>query len=340
MIELVNLGKTYNNSAEPVVAIENINLKIEDGDIFGIIGLSGAGKSTLVRCINFLEVPTEGKVLFNGTDLSKLSKSRLRDVRKKITMIFQHFNLLEQRTVLGNVCYPMEISGIPRAKAKNKALELLRLVGLEDKTKTYPSKLSGGQKQRVAIARALATDPEVLLCDEATSALDPTTTRQILELLQKINRELKVTIIVITHEMKVIEQICNKVAVLDKSHIVEVGSMKDIFMAPKSKIAKQLILPNADHASEDIGIPEGCGKDSRYIRLVFSGESAYEPIISKMIVECGTTVNVIGANIKTFEGKTYGQMLVGLENDEEKLEKVRSYLSLSGITFEEVSENG
>lgn len=331
MIELVNIGKTYYGSAEPVVAIENINLTIEDGDIFGIIGLSGAGKSTLVRCINLLEKPTEGKVIFDGTDICSLNAKELRTVRRKISMIFQSFNLLEQRTVLGNICYPLEISGVSREKAKEKARALLGLVGLSDKEKSYPSQLSGGQKQRVAIARALATDPKVLLCDEATSALDPTTTRQILELIKRINAELGVTVIVITHEMKVIEQICNKVAVLDKSHVAEMGNMRDVFMAPKSKIAKQLILPNGD---------DGLDESADCIRLVFDGGAAFEPIISDITLKCHTTLNILGANIKTFEGRSYGQMLVKLSEDEKERGLVREYLSAHGILFEEVSKNG
>ena len=233
MIELKHLGKTFRDGAKPVVAIKDINLTIEDGDIFGVIGLSGAGKSTLIRCINFLEKPTEGQVIFDGVDLGSLKHSELLRTRQRMSMIFQGFNLLAQRTALENVCYPLEIAHVKRKAAREKARKLLEIVGLGDREKAYPSQLSGGQKQRVAIARALATDPKVLLCDEATSALDPNTTRSILELLKKINAEMGVTIIVITHEMKVIEQICNRVAVIDQSHIVEQGLVKDVFLAPQ-----------------------------------------------------------------------------------------------------------
>lgn len=274
MIKLQNLTKVYGSGENSVEAIKDINLDIEKGDIFGIIGLSGAGKSTLVRCINYLEIPTGGTVVFDGKDLSKLSKKELLKTRQSMSMIFQGFNLLAQRTVLKNICYPLEIAKVPSHEAKKRAKELLELVGLSDKANSYPAQLSGGQKQRVAIARALATNPKVLLCDEATSALDPNTTRSILQLLKDINKKMNVTIVVITHEMKVIEQICNKVAVIDKSHIVEQGSVKEIFMRPKSQIAKELILPKTE------AIERMAGK--KCIRIVFDGASAFEPTISTL----------------------------------------------------------
>ena len=237
MIELKHLGKIYSSASGSVEALKDVNLTIADGEIFGIIGLSGAGKSTLVRCINLLERPTSGEVLVDGQNIMALSQKELLQVRRQIGMIFQGFNLLEQRTVLRNICFPLEISGTPKAEAKKRAEELLRVVGLSDKAASYPSQLSGGQKQRVAIARALATNPRYLLCDEATSALDPNTTRSILELLREINKTLGVTIIVITHEMKVIDQICDRVAVIDKSCIAEEGRVADVFTSPKSDIA-------------------------------------------------------------------------------------------------------
>lgn len=331
MIQLDNLGKTYINGTSRVEAIQGIDLTIEDGDIYGIIGLSGAGKSTLIRCINFLEKPTEGRVLFDGVDLAQLKPQQLREKRQQMSMIFQSFNLLEQRTALNNVCYPLEITGWNRAKAKARAQELLELVGLADRANAYPSQLSGGQKQRVAIARALATNPKVLLCDEATSALDPNTTRAILDLLQHINRTMGVTIIIITHEMKVIEQICNKVAVLDNSRVAEVGNVKDIFVAPKSRIAKELILPKSE-AVESV-------HSEKTLRVVFDGNSVFEPIISNMTLECHTAVNILASNTKNIEGRVYGQMVLQLPEDEAALTRVKGYLEARNIHYEEEYEN-
>ena len=327
MIELIGLGKTYQNGENSVEAIKNINLKIEKGDIFGIIGLSGAGKSTLVRCINYLEKPTAGKVVFEGKDLGTLSHKELLKTRQSISMIFQNFNLLSQRTALKNICYPLEIAGVDRAEAKKRAKELLNIVGLPDKAKSYPSQLSGGQQQRVAIARALATNPKVLLCDEATSALDPNTTRQILELLKNINKTMGVTIIVITHEMRVVEQICNKVAVLDKSEVAEAGNVKDIFLSPKSRIAKELILPKTEAVKADFG--------EKQIRIVFDGNSAFEPIVSGMSLECRATVNILGADTKNIDGKAYGQMLLQLPSDSKAVERIYKYLNDRKITYRE-----
>ncbi len=331
MIELKHLSKIYNGSAGQVVAIKDINLTIQDGDIFGIIGLSGAGKSTLIRCINFLEKPTEGQVLFNEVDLGAISNKELLKQRQSMSMIFQNFNLLSQRNALDNVCYPLEIAGVNKKTARERARELLKVVGLEDKEKAYPVQLSGGQKQRVAIARALATNPSVLLCDEATSALDPNTTNQILSLLKEINETMGVTIIVITHEMKVIEQICNKVAVIDKSKIVEEGPVKEIFTAPKSQIAKQLILPKNE------GVPSAEG--FRCLRLVFDGYSAFEPIISSLSRELNVNVNILGANTKNIEGVAYGQMLIQLPKDKETEEKIKAFLVEKQVKFEEEGLN-
>ena len=245
MIELQSLGKTYRTADREIVALEDISLTVRDGEIFGIIGLSGAGKSTLVRCINLLERPTSGRVLIDGREITALPRKQLLKLRQSIGMIFQGFNLLEQRTVLHNVTFPLEVSGLRRSEAKARATELLELVGLADRADSYPSQLSGGQKQRVAIARALATNPKYLLCDEATSALDPNTTRSILELLAKINEQMGVTIVIITHEMKVIDRICDRVAVLDQSRVVEEGAVSEVFTNPRSTIAKELILPDS-----------------------------------------------------------------------------------------------
>lgn len=330
LIELSHVTKTFQTDHEAVEAVRDVSLKIEKGDIYGIIGLSGAGKSTLVRCINFLEVPTSGEVLYKGTSLGSLSKKELLNTRRSISMIFQSFNLLAQRTALKNVCYPLEIAGIPKKKAVERAKKLLTIVGLEDRMESYPAQLSGGQKQRVAIARALATDPEVLLCDEATSALDPNTTHSILDLLKNINETMGVTIIVITHEMKVVEQICNRVAVLDHGSVVEEGFVKDIFLAPQSSVARDLILPKG---SEALSTPDGVT-----IRIVFDGQSSYEPVISNLSLECHVAVNILGADTKDIGGKAYGQMLLQLPDDEGSVKRIYNYLDTHGIKFEEVNQ--
>mgnify|MGYP005926983917 CR=1 FL=1 len=328
MIELKNLSKHFDTASGGVDAVQDVSLTINDGDIFGIIGLSGAGKSTLVRCINLLERPTEGEVLLDGEDLCRLSPSELRKRRRQITMIFQGFNLLSQRTALANVCYPMEIAGVKKSERIGKARKLLGIVGLSDRENSYPSQLSGGQKQRVAIARALATDPKVLLCDEATSALDPNTTRSILELLREINKTLGVTIIVITHEMKVIDQICDRVAVIDKSCIAEEGRVADVFTNPKSDIARELVLPQERPVLD----PTTGG---RKLRLIFNGEDTQKPVISEMILACRVPVNVLFADTKSVEGAAYGHMILELPNDEHDAEKVVSWLKNSGLTWKE-----
>lgn len=326
MIEIQGLGKIYHTSEKDIVALEKIDLTIEQGEIFGIIGLSGAGKSTLVRCINLLERPTSGKVLLDGEDLTALSKKELLLRRRQIGMIFQGFNLLEQRDVLGNVCFPLEIARVKRKEAVKRAEELLDIVGLTDRSHSYPSQLSGGQKQRVAIARALALNPKVLLCDEATSALDPNTTQSILSLLQEINRKMGVTIVVITHEMKVIDQICDRVAVIDQSRIVECGKVSDVFTNPQSEIARNLILPQ-EHIAE-LNTPHR-------IRIIFDGNSAYEPVLSNLILETRVAVNVLYAHTKEMNGMAYGQMVLQLPEDERSREKVCEHLRRCNITFKE-----
>ena len=325
MIEIKDLNKTYQTSAGAIVALDNINLTISDGEIFGIIGLSGAGKSTLVRCINLLERPTKGDVVLDGKSLMQLPQKELLKTRQSIGMIFQNFNLLEQRNVLQNVCYPMEIAGIKKDEARERAMELLKLVGLADRQKSYPSQLSGGQKQRVAIARALATKPKYLLCDEATSALDPNTTQSILELLKEINKTMGVTIVVITHEMRVIDQICDRVAVIDSSQIAEVGYVSDVFTSPQSEIAKELILPKARPIDKITG--EHC------VRIVFDGEDSYKPIISNLILECQVPVNILYADTEDIDGTAYGHMIIQLPDDEHQANRVLHYLQSSGITY-------
>lgn len=330
MIRFEHVSKVFETKSGSVEALTDINLEIPDGCIFGIIGLSGAGKSTMVRCMNLLERPTSGSIYFGDTEMTALSKSELRKARRKIGMIFQQFNLLEQRTALENVCYPLEITGMKKADAIKRAEELLEIVSLSDRKDNYPSQLSGGQKQRVAIARALATSPEVLLCDEATSALDPNTTRSILELLQRINRSMGVTIVVITHEMKVVEQICQEAAVLDHGHLVERASVQELFRSPKSAIARQMIEPKNDGPQG--GFRSG---ETTVFRIVFDGQTAYEPVISNLILKCKLTVNIIGARTENIGGKAYGQMLLQLPNDERSLRSARRYLDKIKIHYEE-----
>ncbi|MBQ7660868.1 MAG: ATP-binding cassette domain-containing protein [Clostridia bacterium] len=328
MIEIKNLEKTYPTANGGFTAIQNINLSIADGDIFGIIGLSGAGKSTLVRCINLLEVPTKGEVIIDGRSMTSLSRKELLRARQSIGMIFQGFNLLSQRNSIDNITFPLEIAGVSRAKAVKRAVELLELVGLSDKAKSFPSQLSGGQKQRVAIARALATNPKVLLCDEATSALDPTTTVQILELLKEINQKLGVTIVVITHEMRVIEKICNRLAVIDSSEIAEQGLVSEVFKHPKTAIARKLIMPQGGE-----GIESALGKQC--IRLTFDGADTEEPFISMMTMECRAAVSILFANTKSLDGKTYGQMVLQLPADEDARARILAFLEKSGYSFTE-----
>lgn len=327
MIQIENLSKTYKTSAGGFTALSDVNLTVNDGEIFGIIGLSGAGKSTLVRCINFLEVPTSGKVVIDGDEMGTLSKKELLIKRRSIGMIFQGFNLLEQRTVLKNICFPLEIAKVPKEQAVKRARELLELVGLADKESSYPSQLSGGQKQRVAIARALAAETKYLLCDEATSALDPDTTRSILDLLKKVNKELGVTIIVITHEMKVIESICDRAAVLDGGNVAELAPVSELFANPKSDIARKLILP-AVNTAEEI-------KGGRVIRIIFDGETSYKPVIANLILSCQAPLNILKADTQDVGGKAFGQIIIGLPDDEVLSERVTKYLDDNGIKFSE-----
>ena len=327
MIELQNLSKIYSSPAGDVEALRDVSLRIEDGEIFGIIGLSGAGKSTLVRCINLLERPTAGKVLIDGKDLTALPRSELLQTRRTISMIFQGFNLLEQRSVLKNITFPLEISGVSQSKAKARARELLEVVGLEDKAAAYPAQLSGGQKQRVAIARALATQPRYLLCDEATSALDPNTTRSILELLRSINQSLGVTIVVITHEMKVIDQICDRVAVIDQSRIAEVGKVSEVFTSPSSDIARELILPQGRAAIDTTG--------GKKIRLIFDSSVSQEPIISRMTLDCQAPVNIIFADTREYDGVIFGHMILELPRDEHQADKILTWLKNSPVEWRE-----
>ena len=328
IIKIEHLGKSFNTSNSVVTALEEINLDIHKGEIFGIIGLSGAGKSTLVRCINYLEVPTKGDIIFEGKSLSSMHEFEIREVRRSMGMIFQQFNLLAQRNVLRNITFPLELAGMNLFLAKKRAYELLDLVGLSDKAKAYPAQLSGGQKQRVAIARAIANNPKVLLCDEATSALDPNTTNQILELIRNINKEFGITVIIITHEMKVIESTCDRLAIIDEARIAETGKVADVFANPKSKIGKRLILGEVILKDRLI--------KGRKIRITFDGKSSYEPVVSNMILSAKVAVNILHASTDDVKGMAMGQMLIQLSDEDNAFEKVTSYLNKAGVTYEEV----
>ena len=330
IIELNHLSKTFGGGENQVHALHDVSIAVKPGEIYGIIGLSGAGKSTLVRCINLLERPDEGQVLFHGKDLMTMSDKELRAQRRNITMIFQSFNLLEQRTAIDNICFPLELNGVSRKEARKRAMELLEIVGLPDKANAYPVQLSGGQKQRIAIARALATDPEVLLCDEATSALDPQTTDSILNLLQKINRERGITVIIITHQMSVIEQICHKVAILDHGVVAEEGMVEDVFRNPKSTAGRNLVSP--DTTNLPLSTWEG-----HVARIAFNGNASADPIIASVALDLGMKVSILGAATRNVDGKAFGTMLVSLPNDEAKKKTIMDYLNaIEGVNAEEV----
>lgn len=301
MIKIEHLDKTFKGKTQTVYALKDINLDIQKGDIFGIIGMSGAGKSTLIRCMNFLERPTSGTVKIDGKDLADLSDKELRKTRQEVAMIFQHFNLLQQRNVRGNIAFSMEIAGMKKADIDARIDELLEIVDLKDRALMYPAQLSGGQKQRVAIARALATNPKIILCDEATSALDPATTQSILKLLKDINRKYGITIVIITHEMTVVESICSHVAIIDDGQLAEVGTVEKVFTQPESRTAKRIIY------QKSAGNQAALGK--RCIRVVFDGKSSYEPVISNLIMECKIAVNIMFADTKDIDGKAYGHMI-------------------------------
>ena len=332
MIEIKNLSKTFKTADSSLDALKNVSLTINDGDIYGVIGMSGAGKSTLVRCINMLERPTEGQILIDGVDMGALSSKQLRDARRNITMIFQGFNLLMQRNCLKNICFPLELEGMKKEDAKKRALELLEIVGLPDKAKAYPAQLSGGQQQRIAIARALATNPKVLLCDEATSALDPNTTHSILNLIRDINKKLGITVIIITHQMSVVEETCNRVAILDNGTVVEQGEVSTVFAHPQSAAAKRLVFPDA---SDEIFAP---ASDEHRIRVVFNGAFATNtPLITKMAMDEGIAANILAASTRCIGDKVYGNMLLGIPGGDSELERASKYLqSMPDILVEEV----
>ena len=334
MIELDHVCKTFVGSDGQVEALKDVSLTVNDGDIYGIIGMSGAGKSTLVRTINLLERPTSGSVRVDGIDMASLTPEGLRKKRREITMIFQSFNLLMQRTCLKNVCFPLELAGLKSGPAKARALELLDMVGLKDKASAYPAQLSGGQQQRVAIARALATDPKVLLCDEATSALDPGTTHSILELLREINEKMGITIIIITHQMSVVESICHHVAILDQGTVAESGEVGEVFSNPQSKAARSLVFPEGDVDS----LFQSSGRNERFIRVVFDGAQATsEPLIAHMAVEKGIEASISYASMRELNGKTYGSVLLSITGSDHEVDEVIAYLTQKeNVTAREV----
>ena len=335
MIEIQNLSKTFPVSGGTVEALKDISLTIPDGEIYGIIGMSGAGKSTLVRCINMLERPTSGKVIIDGKDLGSLTQAQLREERRNITMIFQGFNLLMQRNCLKNVCFPLELAGYKKKEAVERATELLELVGLGEKLKSYPAQLSGGQQQRVAIARALATHPKILLCDEATSALDPQTTQSILYLIKDIHDKLGLTVIIITHQMSVVEQICTRVAILNHGTVVEEGAVSEVFASPKSQEAKQLVYPEGYQQAIETE------REEHLIRVVFNGASATQtPLIAKMAMEENIMASILFASTRSLGDKAYGNMLLGISGGKEQMEKAVAYLrQIPDIHVEEVTRD-
>ena len=332
MIEIQHLTKTFTTAGGTTEALKDVSLTIQDGEIYGINGMSGAGKSTLVRSINMLERPTSGKIVIDGRDMAALSEAELRAARRDITMIFQGFNLLMQRTCQRNVAFPLELAGMKRGDAMKRAAELLELVGLGDKLKNYPSQLSGGQQQRVAIARALATKPKILLCDEATSALDPQSTQSILGLIRDIHDRLGITVIVITHQMSVVEQICTRVAILDGGEVAEEGKVSEVFAAPQSQAAKRLVYPEG-YEQPVVRFDEG-----KMLRVVFNGAKATKtPLIAQMALDCGITASILGASTKGIGEKAYGNMLLGIPGGDAELQRAMDYLrSIPDIFVEEV----
>ena len=321
MIELRNLTKRFEVSSGTVEALRDVSLTIRDGDIYGIIGMSGAGKSTLVRCINMLERPTEGSVLLDGRDLGMMSKKELLETRRKVTMIFQGFNLLMQRNCVHNVALPLLLAGMNRQAAYDRALELLETVGLPDKAKAYPAQLSGGQQQRVAIARALATDPQVLLCDEATSALDPKTTHAILELIRDINKKMGITVIVITHQMSVVQEICNRVAILENGAVVEEGDVAEVFSNPRAEATRNLVYPDM---SDSAALSSSGGQQ---VRIIFNGAiAAKDPLLARMAMECGIAASILGASTRSVGDKAYGYMLLEIPGGHEELSRAVKFL--------------
>lgn len=343
MITLQNISKTFIDGGKEVQAVKDVNLTIHDGDIFGIIGFSGAGKSTLVRCINLLERPTSGTVTVDDKEITALSAKELRKARKKIGMIFQHFNLMPSRTIFGNVAYPLKGSGLSKQEIADKVHNLLELVGISEKENAYPSQLSGGQKQRVAIARALANDPKILLCDEATSALDPQTTKSILKLLQKVNETLGITIVVITHEMDVVKEICNRVAVMDHGNVVEEGEVFSIFATPQNKVTRDFIktTSNLQKIEElvEAGSPVVALKPGELIvRLSYIEKNASEPLISAVTEKFGIILNIIFADVEIVQNAPIGGTVAIVSGGKDKVEQALTYLKEKNVGVEVIKD--
>ena len=321
MIELRNLSKRFVTADGPVEGLNNVTLTVNDGDIYGIIGMSGAGKSTLVRCINMLERPTEGSVLLDGRDLGSQGKKEMQEVRRSVTMIFQSFNLLMQSNCLENVMFPLKLAHMAKAQAEERARDLLATVGLPDKAKAYPAQLSGGQQQRVAIARALATNPRVLLCDEATSALDPKTTQAILELIRQLNQDTGITVIVITHQMSVVQEICNRVAILENGRVVEEGEVSRVFSRPQAAATRALVFPGMAEGQTSSGY-------GQLVRLIFDGSvTTQKPLIASMAMDCGIAANILGASTRTVGKKEYGYMMIEIPGGPDELARAMKYIS-------------
>lgn len=338
MIEFIDVDKTYLGSEAPVHALDNINFKVDAGEIYGVVGYSGAGKSTLIRCVNQLESVSEGKVIVDGKDLTALTPSELRVTKKRIGMIFQHFNLLNSKTIYTNVAMPLILNKTPKNEIKARVTELLDFVGLSDKASQYPDQLSGGQKQRVGIARALATNPSILLCDEATSALDPQTTESILELLRKINKEYNITILLITHEMSVIRDVCHKVAVMENGKIIERGSVFDVFSNPETETGRRFVntvmqteLPNY---VQDL-VQESDGQ--HIYRINFINQLAVKPYLSQISKLYDLDVNVLFGNITELQGIPFGNLIVQFDGSAPELEKALLYLEENNVHYSEVN---
>lgn len=338
IISFENLSKRYEKKGQTFVALDNVTFKVNKGDVYGLIGFSGAGKSTLLRMVNALETPTEGKVFVKGVDLTSLKEGKLREVRKDIGMIFQEFNLLETKTVFDNIAIPLVLRHESKQKIKSRVEELLKFVGLEDKAKALPGELSGGQKQRVGIARALATEPEILLCDEATSALDPDTTESILNLLARVNKELNVTILFVTHTIRVVQKLCNKVAILEHGKLVENGSVIDIFSKPKSTIAKRFVETVIPSKIPESIVAELKKYEANYkvIRIFFHAEHATDDVIWQINAKLEVHTNVMFASVTELQGRVLSIITLQLTGNEEDFKKVEDYINSHGISFEEV----
>lgn len=341
MITFKDVTKTYESNGQKVPALNGINLKISEGEIFGVIGFSGAGKSSLIRCVNFLEKPTTGKVVVAGQDFAVLSKKEIREAKRKIGMVFQHFNLLNSKTVFANVAMPLSLAGVPKEEIKQRVNELLEFVGLTDKANQYPDQLSGGQKQRVGIARALATRPAILLCDEATSALDPQTTNSILQLLKRINKEYNITILLITHEMGVIREVCDKVAVIEEGRIIESGTVFEVFSNPLTETAKNFVssvmhdkIPNSIQKA----LAES-GRDRRIYKVIFVGQSAGEPLLSQIAKQFKLDVNILYGNITELQGTPFGNLIVEFNGPETEINRALLYINNRNVEIKEVISN-